>query len=305
MLAARNLTNKIWNAFRYVMMNLPEDFQYTGLPKELRIEDKWVLSRFNRMVKEVNENFEKCETGLVTKAMYDFFWDIYCDWYIEITKPRIGAVNTQDDVQQVMVYLLRNILKVLHPLVPFITETLWQTLTDGASPLILEAYPAYDESLHFPEEEAAFDKVTVTVGAIRAKRADMQIKTSVKTKLYVETADVELFRSCAHVFDRIATEILVAEAFDLNEMEVVTVVSEAARVFIPTDELIDREKELARLAGEKKALENEIALLQSKLDNVGFTSKAPAAVVEEKREKLVVKCQQLEMVEQSILELKN
>ena len=155
-LAARNFANKIWNAARYVYMNLPEDFEFKGLPSELKTEDKWLLNKLNRLVGEVNENMEKCDIGIASQKMYDFFWRTYCDWYVEISKPRIAAAD--GDVLQILIYVLETFIKLIHPIMPFITEEIWQNFRGDEKPLMMEKYPEFDASIKYDETEKAFER---------------------------------------------------------------------------------------------------------------------------------------------------
>ena len=198
--AARNFANKLWNASRFIMMNLPDDFEFKGLPENLNLEDKWLINKFNKLAKEVNDNLSGFELGIASTKIYDFIWDIYCDWYIELTKPRIQAGGeTKATAQAVLVWAMQGMLKLLHPFMPFITEEIWQVLTNGASMIMLEDYPVFDESLSFENEEKSFEKIIAAVKAVRNTRTDMTVPPSVKAKLFIETADAELFLSLIHI----------------------------------------------------------------------------------------------------------
>ena len=302
--SARNFANKLWNASRFVMMNLPDDFEFKGIPENLRVEDKWIISKFNKLAKEVNYNLDKFELGVACSKLYDFIWDVYCDWYIELTKPRIQAGGkTMEDAQAVLVYVLEGSLKLLHPFMPYITEEIWQTLEDGKSMIITADYPVYDEKLTFNEEEQQFEKVIAAIKAVRNRRNEMNVPPSVKAKLFVETNEEELYKNSAAFFEKLASasEIETGSHFDMPDA--VTTVTEFARIFIPFDQLVDKEKELARLAKEKAKVQKDIDFLEKKLNNQGFISKAPAAQVEKEREKLAKAKEKMSKIELSVKQL--
>ena len=302
--SARNFANKLWNASRFVMMNLPDDFEFKGIPENLRVEDKWIISKFNKLAKEVNYNLDKFELGVACSKLYDFIWDVYCDWYIELTKPRIQAGGkTMEDAQAVLVYVLEGSLKLLHPFMPYITEEIWQTLEDGKSMIITADYPVYDEKLTYNEEEQQFEKVIAAIRAVRNRRNEMNVPPSVKAKLFIETNEEELYKNSAAFFEKLASasEIETGSHFDMPDA--VTAVTEFARIFIPFDQLVDKEKELARLAKEKAKVQKDIDFLEKKLNNQGFISKAPAAQVEKEREKLAKAKEKMAKIELSVKQL--
>ena len=303
--ASRNFANKLWNASRFVMMNLPDDFEFNGLPENLSIEDKWIISKFNVIAREVNENLEKYELGIAVGKVYDFIWDVYCDWYIELTKPRIQAGGeSMKSAQAVLVWVMQGMLKLLHPFMPFITEEIWQTLTDGKSPIMLEKFPVYDEKLDYSNEESEFEKVISVIREVRNRRTAMNVPPSKKAKIYIETADKEIFSSCEMFFEKLASAsgIEVGEKFDMPDA--VTVVTDSARAFIPMDELVDKEKELARLLKEKEKAQKDIDFLSGKLNNQGFLAKAPEKLVEAEKAKLAKAEDKMAKINQSIEALK-
>ncbi|MBP0965118.1 MAG: valine--tRNA ligase [Oscillospiraceae bacterium] len=303
--ASRNFANKLWNASRFIMMNLPEDFEFKGLPENLTIEDKWFVSKFNTLAKNVNDNLDKFELGIAVSNLYDFIWDIFCDWYIELTKPRIAAGGeTMETAQQVLVWAIGGMLKLLHPFMPYITEEIWQTLNDGKSPIMLEGYPVYDEKLSFTEEEKRFEKVISAIKAIRNRRTEMNILPSVKAKVFVETDETELFKASEMFFVKLASAsaVEVGDKFDIPDA--VTVVSDGARCFIPMNELVDKEKELARLNKEKAAVQKDIDFSSGKLNNPGFMAKAPEKQVEAEKAKLAKAQEKMAKIIESIEALK-
>ncbi len=304
--ASRNFANKIWNASRFLLMNLDESITASRLPETLETEDKWVVSLYNTLVKEVTDNLERLELGIAVQKLYDFIWDVFCDWYIELAKTRLQAGGDKArSVQQVLVYVLGNTLKLLHPFMPFITEEIWQSLPHaGEGPSIMVAkWPVYDPALSFAREEADFQKVMDIIKAIRNQRAEMNIPPAKKAKVYIETAETGVFRDGAPFLERLASaqSVEVGERFDLPGA--VQVVTPAAKAYIPMEQLIDREKELARLQKEKEKCLSDIAFVEKKLQNQAFVAKAPAQVVEAERKKIQVSQQHLAKLEESIAAL--
>ncbi len=299
--ASRNFANKLWNASRFIMMNLPDDFQLTGLPENLAMEDKWVISKFNTLAKEVNQNLEAFELGVACQKLYDFIWDVYCDWYIELTKPRIQAGgDSAAAAQTVLVWVMKGMLKLLHPFMPFITEEIWSAIDDGDVPVMLSDYPVFDEKLVFTAEEEAFEKIIDAIKAVRNRRSEMNVVPSVKAKLYIETADADIFKSGIIFFEKLASasSVEIGASFDVPDS--VTAVTHSARIFIPLDDLVDKEKELARLAKEKAAVQKDIDFSQGKLNNPGFMAKAPEKQVEAEKAKLAKALDKMAKIEQSI-----
>ncbi|MBE6843602.1 MAG: valine--tRNA ligase [Ruminococcus sp.] len=303
--ASRNFANKLWNASRFIMMNLPDDFKFTGLPENLNIEDKWIISKFNDLAAAVNDNLDNFELGVAVSKLYDFIWDVYCDWYIELTKPRIMAGGeTMASAQAVLVFIMQGMLKLLHPFMPYITEEIWQTLTDESCPIMLEKFPVFEEKYSYKEEEEAFEKVIAVIKEIRNRRTEMNIPPSVKANVFIETADTALFESCSMFFEKMAfaKEVNVAEKFDIEDA--VTAVTDSARAFIPMNELVDKDKELARLNKEKEKVQKDIDFLSGKLNNEGFIAKAPEKLIEAEKAKLAKAQEKMQKIEQSIAGLK-
>lgn len=299
--ASRNFANKLWNASRFILMNLSDEVDVVKLPDTLTVEDKWVLSKYNTLVKDVTENLEKFELGMAVQKLYDFIWDIFCDWYIELCKSRLQAGGASSlGAQQVLVYVMEGTLKLLHPFMPFITEEIWQALPHEGESIMVSAWPVYDPSLAFTKEETDFEKVMDAIRAVRNRRAEMNVPPSRKAQLCIATGEPEVFEQGRPFFQRLASasEVTVAESFSMEGA--VQVITNAARIFIPMDELVDKEKEIARLNKEKEKVEKEIGVLSKKLDNPGFVSKAPAAVVEGERAKLQQQKERLARIEESI-----
>ncbi len=303
--ASRNFANKLWNATRFIMMNLPEDFEVTGeLPEHLELEDKWLVSKLNKLAREVNDNLEKFELGVAVSKLYDFIWDVYCDWYIELTKPRINAGGkTAESAQTILVWAIIRILKLLHPFMPFITEEIWQALK-GGTPLMLESFPVYEDELDYPAEEADFEKIIAAIKAVRNRRAEMNVPPSKKAELFIETDEVETFSKGVMFFERLAyaSKVEIAKE-DPQIADAVACVTDSARLFIPLSEIIDKDKELARLTKEKTAVEKDITIISGKLNNPGFLAKAPTALVESEKVKLAKAKEKLAKIEQSITTL--
>ena len=288
--AMRNFANKIWNASRYVLMNLT--VEETGLPDaaDLEIEDKWVLTKLNTLIKEVTENMDTYELGVASAKVYDFIWDTYCDWYIELTKARLYGENEKSKLaaQKVLVYVLDQFLRLLHPFMPFITEEIWQAIPHEGKFLMLADWPKYDESLNFGAEAAHMESVMNAIRSIRNRRAEMNVPPSKKSTLYVVSDKGEIFRQGEGFICRLAyaDKVIICENDPEGHENMVCVVTNDAKLYIPLEELIDFEKELARLEKEKANCLKQIAMFEGKLSNEAFVSRAPEKVVVEQREKL-------------------
>lgn len=302
--ASRNFANKIWNAARFIMMNLPDGFKAESLPENLAVEDKWIVSKFNTLAKEINQNLEAFELGVAVQKLYDFIWDVYCDWYIELTKPRIQAGGeTALTAQKVLVWVMKGMLKLLHPFMPYITEEIWQALVNDGSAIIVSDFPVYDEKLSFSEDEAEFERIIAAIKGIRATRSDMNVPPSVKAKVYIETAYPQVFEAGKMFFERLASasQVDISDKWDIPDS--VTVVTDAARIFIPLSDIIDIEKELARLNKEKKAVQKDLDFLGGKLNNQGFLAKAPEKLIEAEKAKLAKAQEKMAKIEESIAAL--
>ncbi len=285
--AMRNFCNKIWNASRFVMMNLTID--KNELPEKLELEDKWILSKLNTVTKEVCENMDKYELGVAAAKIYDFIWDSYCDWYIELTKPRLNGDNEEAKIgaQKVLLYVLTEILKLLHPFMPFITEEIWQALPHDGEALIVADYPKYNESLSFIEDETNFEIVMEAIKAIRARRAEMNVPPSRKSHLFIVSDNPTAFAAGEAYICKLAyaSEVTVSSAAPESTEGMVSVVTGASRMFMPMADLVDFEKERARINKELANAEKQLAGQNAKLSNENFVSRAPEAVVNAEREK--------------------
>ena len=288
--AMRNFANKIWNASRFVMMNLTID--HVELPEQLELEDKWVLSKLNTLVKEVTDNMDAFEIGVASAKVYDFIWDTYCDWFIELCKARLTGDDERSKVnaQNVLCYVLIETLKLLHPFMPFITEEIYQALPHTAEDkgefIMLQKWPEYHTELSFPQEEEAMGLIIDAITAIRARRNEMNVAPSKKVHYTIATAHADTFARGIPFFKRLASasDVTVADANIPTPDGSIEVVTHAARVLMPLAELVDFEKELARIAKEKANAEKQLAGIENKLSNQGFIAKAPEAVVNGARE---------------------
>lgn len=283
--ASRNFANKLWNAARFVLMYLGEGYQYPGLPEKLALEDKWIISKVNTLAKDVTANLEKFELGVAIQKLYDFIWDVFCDWYIEISKIRLQSGEDADTAKAVLVYVLTDILKLLHPFMPFITEEIYQAIPHDTESVMISKWPEYDENLNFASEEQQVEKIMQAVRTIRNRRAEMNIPPSRKAAVFVETDDADTFRYGAEFIKRLAyaSEVTVSGAFeDLGN--IVTVITDSAKIFIPMGELVDFEAERKRLQKELAAAQDKLDFINKKLSNPGFVNKAPEKVVNQNRE---------------------
>ena len=303
--AARNFANKLWNATRFVLMNLPEDFT-PGLPSEdkLDMSDKWVLTKLNQVAGAMTDNLDHYEMGLAAAKINSFIWDVYCDWFIEIAKPRLnsGDAEQADTARRVLVYVLDKALKLLHPFMPFITEELYQALPGSAETIMTQSWPTFDEAHNWADEEEAFEKVMDYIKAVRTMRTEMNVHPAKKTSMIIETADAAPFQKAQVYLAKFAfaTDVTFTEKYEGSTDGMVQVSTHAARGFIPMMELIDRDKELARLNKEKAKAEKEMAMFANQLNNPKFVERAPAALVEDIRNKYAKSQDKLANIEQSI-----
>ena len=307
--ASRNFANKIWNASRFTLMNL--DIEENKLPdsSELQLEDKWILSKYNTLVKEVTDNLDKFELGIAVQKLYDFLWDNFCDWYIELVKPRLfdKENKTAKTAQYVLTYVLSNTMKLLHPFMPFITEEIWQHLPHVGESIMISEFPKYDEKLNFSLEEKQTEMIMAAVAAIRNRRAEMNVPPSKKASIIIVTDKDDVFSKGKAYFEKLASAENVTIQNDKSGIDEnsVNIVVDGAEIFMPLGELVDKEKELGRLETEKKKLEGEIKRVEGKLNNQGFVAKAPQKVIDEEREKGVKYKEMLEKVLKSIEDMKN
>ena len=303
--ASRNFANKIWNASRFVLMNLT--VEKNELPEQLSMEDKWILNKYNALVQEVTDNLDRFELGIAVAKLYDFIWDHFCDWYIELVKPRLyeDTDPTNESAQQVLVYVLSNTLVLLHPFMPFITEEIWQHLPHQGETIMRTKWPKFRDDLVFPQEDREMTMIMDAIKAIRNIRATMNVPPSRKATVYVKTQEKELFGKGEVFFAKLASAsgIVLIDGEDSLPDNCVSVVSDGATMYLPVGELIDIEKERQRLTKEMQNLENEVKRVESKLSNQGFLSKAPEKLVEEERQKGARYREMLEKVRESLAKL--
>ena len=285
----RNFANKIWNASRFALMNL--DITENKLPhiSELQLEDKWILSKYNSIVKIVTDNLDKFELGVALSNLYDFIWENLCDWYIELIKPRLFDKEnpTAKTAQYVLTYVLSHTMQLLHPFMPFITEEIWQHLPHEGKSIVISKFPEYREDLCFDDEEKSMTLIMDAISATRNTRTEMNVPPSKKAKTIIVTDRKDVFENGINFFIKLASasEVVICDTNDGIDANAVNIVVDGAQIHLPMSELVDKEKELARLEAEKKKLEGEIKRVEGKLNNVGFMAKAPEKLVAEEREK--------------------
>ena len=304
--ASRNFANKLWNAARFVLMYLGDDYDYQGLPKNLLLEDKWIVSKVNSLAKEVTENLDKFELGIAVQKLYDFIWDVFCDWYIEIAKIRLQGEDesAKNDAKSVLVFVLTYILKLLHPFMPFITEEIYQAIPHDTESIMISKWCVYDESLNFADDEAQMEKIMTAIRAIRNRRAEMNIPPSKKSKVYIETAEFAVFEKGVDFVKRLAyaNDVEIAQSYgDLGN--VVTIITDSAKIYIPLGDLVDFEAEKKRLQKELAAASDKLAFINKKLSNPGFVNKAPEKVVNQNREDAAKLEEKISAIKKSIEEI--
>ena len=287
--SARNFANKLWNASRFVLMNL--DVEKIALPdaKDMALEDKWILSKLNDLAKNIASSLDKYEIGVALQNIYDFTWDVFCDWYIELVKPRLFEKGTETNLvaQNTIAYVLTETLKLLHPFIPFITEEIYQSLPHDCESIMISEFPKANDAFSFPREEEDMSRIIDAIKAIRVRRNEMNIVPSRKAKVYIVTAYKDTFTPATEVlFQRLASasELHLVDSYESDDA--IQIVTDSANIYIPLSDVIDRDKEIARLTAELKKLDGEIERIEKKLSNEGFVSKAPAAVIEGEKEKL-------------------
>ena len=306
--AARNFANKLWNASRFVFMNIDEEIM-NGVTREsveanLTIADKWIISRANNVVKEVIDNMDKFDLGIAAQKIYDFAWTEYCDWYIEIVKPRLYGddVEAKKAALYTLTYVLETILKLLHPYMPFITEEIYTYLPTVEGSIVIAAWPHYKEEDNMASEEEMMELAMDGIRNIRNARAEMDVPPSKKAKVIIVPAEGKksAVEATKEYFVTLASASMVEIADNENNIpeDAVSVVINGAKIFIPLDELVDFEKEKERLTKEKAKLEGEIKRVNGKLSNQGFLAKAPESLVNEEK----AKKEKFEAMMQSVLE---
>ena len=297
--SSRNFANKLWNAARFILMNIQGQDVDLTLPDTLMLEDKWILSKLNTLAKDVTENLEKFELGLAVQKLYDFIWDNFCDWYIELCKSRLQGEGAKD-ARRVLTYVMTRQLQLLHPFMPFITEEIWQTLPHEGETLMRTAWPVYQDSLHFAAEEKEMERIMDAIRAIRNRRAEMNVPPSRKAQVFVETAFADTFESGKPFICRLASaaEVTVGSSFDVPGS--VSIVTADATIKIPMADLMDLQAERARLTKEKETVQKQLDGVLARLSNEAFTSKAPEKVVATARENAARLQEKLALLQQSM-----
>lgn len=305
--ASRNFANKIWNAARFIIMNLDENEPAPYIPEQLAIEDKWILSQYNDLIKAVTDSLEKYELGLAVQKLYDFIWDVFCDWYIELAKIRLNGSdeNAKDTAKAVLVYVMSNTLKLLHPFMPFITEEIWQTLPHSGESIMISPWPEYSDALNFSAEETEMERVMTAIKAVRNRRSEMNVAPSKKAKVIIDTAFEDTFKNGADFFTRLASASEVDIISGYEDDGAVTIITADAKIYIPMDELVDFKAEFERLNKEKAAVQKDIDFVSNKLNNQNFVAKAPAKLVEEQKEKLAKYTEKMNMIDEAIAKIAN
>ena len=301
--AARNFNNKIWNAARFTLMNLTIEDAILPDADRLELEDKWIISKFNTLAGEMNLNIDKFELGVGLAKSYEFIWDVFCDWYVELVKPRLANKGSESNLtaQNVLVYVLSGAMKLLHPYMPFITEEIWSSLPHVGESIMISSYPDFDTALSFEKEEKLMETLISAIRSIRNRRAEMDVPFSRKAALHIVTARDDVFNEkTGQFFIKLAFASNVILEKEYSNDSAVQIVTPDALIYIPLAELIDIEKELARLESEKDKNLKEIERLEKKLSNPGFIAKAPQAVIDGEKQKLVKYKEALAKIEEAI-----
>ena len=303
--ASRNFANKIWNAARFVLMNLSDDEPMPHIPETLKTEDKWILHLYNELVRDVTDNLDKFELGLAVQKLYDFIWDIFCDWYIEIAKIRLNGDNEADkqNAKDMLVYIFSNTMKLLHPFMPFITEEIWLTLPHDGETIMTSHFPEFDEKLCFTSESAEFERIMKAIIAIRTRRSEMNVAPSKKAAIYIATGFEDTFKDSADIIARLGSgsEVSIADSFEIENS--VSIVTADAKIYIPLGELVDFEAERKRLNKEKENVLKKLNQINGKLSNEGFLAKAPQAVIDKQKADQKTLNETIAMIDESLAKL--
>ena len=300
--ASRNFANKIWNASRFILMNIDGQDVPNQLPEKLALEDKWIVNQFNQVVKEVTDNLEHFEIGIAVQKLYDFLWDELCDWYIEIAKIRLQSSDeeTAQTARQVLVWVMTGTLQLLHPFMPYITEEIWQSLPHEGESIMVSKWPVYEEAHCFQQAASDMQGIMDVIRAVRNRRSEMNVPPSRKTHLYIATAAEKVFQEGAPIIERLAfaNGVEIGPAFEIEGA--VNIVTSGAKAYIPMDELVDKKAELARLTKELESAQKQYATTQQKLSNEKFLSKAPENVVEGVRQNAAKLKEHIALIQSSI-----
>ncbi len=305
--SSRNFANKIWNAARFILMNLESDNEIPLDISALALEDKWILSKYNTLVADVTDNLEKFELGLAVQKLYDFIWDIFCDWYIEICKSRLNGDDqkAKDTARSVLIYVFTNTLKLLHPFMPFITEEVWQGMPHSGDSIMVADWPKFSDDLAFAKEETDFEKIMAVIRAIRNRRAEMNVPPSKKAKVFIVSNDNKTFESGSAYICRLGFASTVETGDEFDAEGSVRVITDDATVYMPMKELVDVSAEIERLKKDLKKAEEDKEFFEKKLSNQGFLAKAPAQLVEKQKEGLQKALDKISLIMDSIKDLEN
>ncbi|MBE6773133.1 MAG: valine--tRNA ligase [Ruminococcaceae bacterium] len=302
--ASRNFANKIWNAARFILMNLDENEAAPHIPENLALEDKWVLSLFNNLVKEVTENLDKFELGIAVQKLYDFIWDIFCDWFIELAKIRLQKGGEEaSTARAVLVYVMSETLKLLHPFMPFITEEIWQTLPHDGETIMKAPWPVFSDALSFSKEVEQMNMIMDAIRAIRNRRAEMNVPPSKKAHVYVATEKKDIFEKAVVFMQKLASasDVTVGDSFNIEGS--VSIVTAEAKIYIPMGDLVDFEAERKRLLKDREAAEKKLAQINGKLNNPGFLAKAPQNVIDGQKADAEKLTEKIKMIDESLAAL--
>ncbi|MBR2893352.1 MAG: valine--tRNA ligase [Clostridia bacterium] len=302
--ASRNFCNKIWNAARFILMNLPEDEAAPHIPENLALEDKWILSQYNRLTKEVTDNLDKFELGVAVQKLYDFIWDIFCDWYIELAKIRLQKGGDEAaTARAVLVYVMSETLKLLHPFMPFITEEIWLTLPHDGETIMKSQWPVFSDELVFAEDEEKMNVIMDAIRAIRNRRGEMNVPPSRKAHVYIATEKKDIFSLSAVFMQKLASasEVTVGDSFNIEGS--VSIVTADAKIYIPMGDLVDFEAERKRLLKEKETAEKKLQQINGKLSNPGFLAKAPQNVIDTQKADAEKLTEKIKMIDESLAAL--
>ncbi len=303
--ASRNFANKLWNAARFIHMNIDDYDVKNELPAELTTEDKWIISTLNDTIKVVTENLENFELGVAVQNIYDFTWDSLCDWYIELAKARLQSEGeTAQNARQVLVWVMDKTLKLLHPFMPFITEEIWQSMPHEGETIMTQQYPLYEEGHNYSDAAKEMTIIMDAIKAIRIRRSEMNVPPSRKAKIFIAAKEQDVLRRGAAFFKKLASasDVEVSDSYDIEGA--VTIVTADAKIYIPMDELVDKEAELKRLNKELDAAKKDLMFNEKKLSNQGFMSKAPEKVINEIKAKAQKLTEKIGMIEAAIDALK-
>ena len=302
--ASRNFANKIWNAARFILMNLDETEPAPYIPENLALEDKWIISQFNSLAKEVTENLDKFELGIAVQKLYDFIWDLFCDWFIELAKIRLQKGGDEaKTAKAVLVYVMSETLKLLHPFMPFITEEIWQTLPHDGETIMKSQWPEFRDELVFTEDESKMDIIMDAIRAVRNRRAEMNVPPSRKAHVYVATDKKDIFETAVVFMQKLASasDVTVGDSFNIEGS--VSIVTADAKIYIPMGDLVDFEAERKRLMKEKETAEKKLAQINGKLNNPGFLSKAPQNVIDGQKADAEKLTEKIKMIDESLASL--